>query len=58
MSEHFFSYIHKENKFSNSYVENIVGLNKGLKWLDIYVREDRSGNQEWTIQRNRQHCVH
>ena len=24
----------------------------------INVREDRFGNQEWTIQRNRQHCAH
>jgi hypothetical protein len=29
-----------------------------MSLLQINVRENRRGNQEWTLQRNRQHWVH
>ena len=40
-------------------INKVTGLRYRLRIMfKINVREDRIGNQEWTIQRNRQHCAH
>ena len=40
-------------------INKVTGLRYRLRIMfKINVRKDRIGNQEWTIQRNRQHCAH
>ena len=36
----------------------LLSINFHFHMYEINVREKRSGNQEWTIQRNWQHWVH